>query len=52
MPVDDDEFKRFDKAMDKIMSVSTKELDRRLATPQSDSDRGSILLATEVPTLI
>ena len=26
-----DEFKKFDKAMDKIMSVSKKELDRRLA---------------------
>jgi hypothetical protein len=26
-----EEFERFDKAMDKIMSVSKKELDRRLA---------------------
>jgi hypothetical protein len=26
-----EEFKRFDKAMDKIMSVSKQELDRRLA---------------------
>lgn len=26
-----EEFKRFDKAMDKIMSVSKKELDRRIA---------------------
>jgi hypothetical protein len=26
-----DEFEKFDKAMDKIMSVSKKELDRRLA---------------------
>jgi hypothetical protein len=31
MPVDEDEFRKFDKAMDKIMSVSKKELDRRLA---------------------
>jgi hypothetical protein len=31
MPVDETEFKKFDKAMDKIMSVSKKELDRRLA---------------------
>jgi hypothetical protein len=34
MPVDEDnseEFEKFDKAMDKIMSVSKKELDKRLA---------------------
>jgi hypothetical protein len=34
MPVDkanSEEFEKFDKAMDKIMSVSKKELDRRLA---------------------
>jgi hypothetical protein len=27
-----EEFKKFDKAMDKIMSVSKEELDRRIAT--------------------
>jgi hypothetical protein len=36
MPADNsEEFEKFDKAMEKIMSVSKKELDRRLAAAKA-----------------